>query len=209
MSNDLIYRIVKKNDEISWDDVRNVIIEAHQENLSQGLVVSTTNMTSEQLKSQLGEGVCFLAVKDILSDNIKSNEIIGVAALKIHNVKTWYIKGPVVHFMFGAVLPKYKGLGVYRKLQEVRYEYVRNHSISCITTSTAEKNYRMRKILNSQDFFPVRMFSASGLDHYSIRWVKWLDKRPYSLWYLKYRYMRSLLYTKIRFTPNHIKRFGI
>jgi len=203
------YTIIKKTDEIAWDDVRKVIIEAHQENLSHGLIVSTTSMTAEQLKSQLGEGICFLAIKDILSESTKIKEIIGVAALKIHDINTWYAKGTVAHFMFGAVLPEYKGYGIYRKLQETRYEYVRNHGVSCITTSTAEKNYRMKSILNSQGFCPVHLFSASALDHYSIRWVKWLDKRPFPLVYLKWRYMCSLIYTKLRYTPNHTRRFGI
>ena len=209
MCNDILYSIIEKNDDFSWDEIRSVILKAHQENLSRGLVVSTTKMSVEQQKKQLGEGICFLAVKERQSEREKAGEIIGVAALKIHNINTWYAKGPVAHFMFDAVLPEYKGHGIYRKLFETRYDYVRNHSASCITISTAEKNFRMRTILDKQGFCPVRMFSVPGLNHYSIRWVKWLCNKPYPSCYIKFRYACSRFYTKIRFTSNHSKRFGI
>lgn len=198
MSDNLSFSIIQKTDDIPWSDVKNVILAAHQENMSRGLVVSTIGMNEEQLKNQIGEGVCFLAIKDSLESCSKTATIIGVAAIRMHNINTWYANGVTAHFIYGAVLPSYKGQGVYKALQKARYDYVSSLGVKCITTSTAEKNFRMREILKSQGFCPVRMFSVPGLNHYSIRWAKWLDKKPHSIWYIKARYLYSVLYAKMK-----------
>ena len=187
--------IVELLDDSSWEIVQSIIIKAHSDNISQGLVISSVLLSTEQLKRQLGQGKCFMAKK--------GDSVVGVAAVSIRNSNEWFSKDKIAHFMYDAILPDYRGQGIYRMLQEKRFEFVRQNSLSVVSTSTAANNKRMVKLLPKQGFKRAVFFRAPNLDHFSVKWVKWLDGRP-SFLHCQAHYLYSVIKTRTRFFLNHL-----
>ena len=188
--------IIEKPDSVSWEEIRNTLIEAHRENLKNGLVVRSTMLTSEQLREQVGDGQCFLAYD--------GDELVGVSAVRIKQCNQWFCHGKVAHFLLDSVIIDYQGRGIYSLLQKARYSYVEEKGITIITTNTAENNKRMVSLLPKLGFHRAAMFHAIDTDHYSITWVKWLSEEPckYIRWI---RYGESLVKSKVRYFIHSLK----
>ena len=48
-------RIIPKPDNISYDDIHELLLEAHKKNYKNGIVLQYTQMTGDQIKEKLGE----------------------------------------------------------------------------------------------------------------------------------------------------------
>lgn len=188
--------IIEQPDSVSWEEIRNTLIEAHKENLKNGLVVRSTMLTPEQLREQVGDGKCFLAYD--------GDKLVGVAAVRIKQCHQWFCHGKVAHFLLDSVIIDYQGRGVYSLLQKSRYSYVEEKGISIITTHTAVNNQRMVSLLPKLGFRRASMFHAIDTDHYSIMWVKWLSDEPckFSRWF---HYGESLVMSRVRFFIHSFK----
>ena len=181
--------VIEKPDDVSWDAIHSTVIEAHQENIRKGLIVRSTLLTPEQMKRQLREGKCFVA--------LDGEKIAGVAAVTIRQPHHWYAKENVAHFVFDAILPEYRGKGIYKLLQQKRYEFVKESGLNIITTNTAATNQRMVAMLPEHGFEPVVYFRVSGSDHDSITWARWLSKRPSKL-SCRFHYLKTKAAVVIR-----------
>ena len=55
-------RIEEKPDWMSWDDVHELLAEAHQSNFKKGIILKYALMPGEQIRKKLGEeGCCWIA----------------------------------------------------------------------------------------------------------------------------------------------------
>lgn len=163
-------QIIEKPDYVTWEDIRQTLVDAHKNNIERGLVVRSTTLTSDQLRDKVADGKCYVA--------LDGNKVVGVAAVKIMNCNKWFCQGQVAHFFFGSVLVDYQGRGIYSLLQKKRYSFVEEKEINIITTNTAAENVRMVKMLPKLGFSRALLFRASDTDHFSIIWVKWLKEKP-------------------------------
>ena len=182
-------RITERPESITWEDIRNNVIEAHKKNLEKGLVVRSTTLSGEQLREQVGDGKCFVA--------LDGTKVVGVAAVRIKLCNQWFCKGKVAHFLLDSISIDYQGMGIYSQLQNKRYSFVKEQGISIITTNTAKNNERMVKMLPKLGFHRAVLFHIADNSHYSITWVKWLKEEPSNLtcWY---HYEKSVIKTKVR-----------
>lgn len=184
-----VISVIEKSDSITWEMIRETIIAAHGNNLSKGLVVRSTTMTTEQLANQVGDGKCFVAIDE--------GRVVGVAAVRIKDCNQWFCHSKVAHFLLDAVLPEYQGTGIYSKLQQKRYEFVEKSHVDIITTNTAATNKRMTTMLPAHGFHRALMFKVVDTDHFSITWVKWLRNAPASILCI-YQYVKSMVLVKTR-----------
>lgn len=183
-------KIIEKPDWVSWDDIHEVLWKAHAENRKKGIFMSYPSLSGEEIRKKIGDnGKMFLA--------IEGNKVVGTLALLVKSGKQWYNYGQYGYLCFGAVLPEYSGKGIYRSLYQLVEITARQMELSVLTRDTNEKNARMLKITKQEGYHFVE-FKAYK-DHFNIVRAKWLEKCPYSLWYIKIRYLISVLKTKLRY----------
>ena len=195
-------RIVEKPDWVSWDDIHILLFKAHQQNMAQGMVMRTVNLSGEELKERVGDGQCFV----VLDPN---NHLIATGATKMEVSNKWYAKERVAHLMLEAVLPEYQGCGVFIPLLQKQLDYAKIHQVNVVILDTAEHNKKMQSILLRKGFRYVSSFASQFSKHYSVVMAIWLDHCPYSKWYCKWRFWLQMTKLKLRYKPGKIKRFGI
>ena len=182
--------VIERPDSISWEEIRQSLLEAHKANLQHGLVVRSTMLSADQLREQVADGKCYVA--------LDGDKLVGVAAVRIKSCNRWYCNGKVAHFLLDSVSTSYQGQGIYTLLQKKRYSFVEENSISVITTNTATNNKRMVRMLPKHGFHRAVMFHARETDHFSITWVKWLSDRP--SWFVRLlHYSESVVKSRIQF----------
>ena len=195
-------QIIVKPDWISWEEIHKLLLKAHQENISQGMIMRTVNMSGEELKERVGDGICFVAVNE-------ENKLIGTGSVVFKNINTWFKKGKSGKLMLGAVLPEYQGRGVYSKLLSKRIEYTYHNGVDTVLMDTAEHNKKMQDILIKRGFQYVGCFASIHSKHYSVIMAKWFNQCPFSKNYCKCKFHLSMLKLKIRYKKGGKKRFGI
>ena len=183
--------VIERPDTVSWEDIRLSLVEAHTTNLRHGLVVRSTMLSADQLRNQVADGKCYVA--------LDGDKLVGVAAVRIKSCHSWYCNGKVAHFLLDSVSTSYQGQGIYTLLQKKRYSYVQENDISVVTTNTAANNKRMVRMLPKHGFYRAVMFHAKDTDHFSITWVKWLKCKP--SWFNRLlHYAYSVVRSKIQYT---------
>lgn len=197
-------QIVEKPDWVSWDEIHNVLWEAHRQNREKGIIMRNPSLSGEEIKNKIGNnGIFFLAVD--------GKKVVGTLALIIKTGNRWYCKGYYGYFCFGSVLPEYSGKGIYQKLYQETETTAKERGLKVIIGDTNEHNLRILKI-TKQDGYVLVGYKACK-DHYNVIIAKWLNECPYSLWYIKFRFLMSKLYVKSRFKmvpgKGRAKRFGI
>lgn len=196
-------QVIEKPDWVSWDDIHDVLWEAHIPNREKGIIMRNPSLPGEEIKNKIGSnGLFYLA--------IDGKKVVGTLAIIIKTGKQWYSKGDYGYFCFGAVLPEYNGMGIYQKLYQQTESAAKERGLRAIIGDTNEKNTRILKI-TKQDGYVLVGYKACK-DHYNNVIAKWLDGCPYPSWYIKLRYFLSKTMIKIRFRidtkKGKVKRFG-
>ncbi|MCK8622036.1 GNAT family N-acetyltransferase [Prevotella sp. E13-27] len=198
------FQIIEKPEWVSWDEIHEVVWEAHANNREKGIIMSYPSLSGEEIKKRIeNNGKMYVA--------IDGQNVIGTLALIIKKGNKWYNKGSYGYLCFGAVLPNYSGKGIYRSLYKVAETTAINMGIFVITRDTNEKNARMLKISKQEGYHFVECKAYK--DHFNIVRAKWLDGCPYSSWYIKMRFLLSKFKQKTRYKmvpgKGRVKRFGI
>ncbi len=197
MINDTRIKIVEKPDWVSWDEIHEVVWEAHANNREKGIIMSYPSLSGEELKNMIGDhGKMFLAVED--------NKVVGTLALIVKSGKKWYNTGVYGYLCLGAVLPEYSGKGIYRSLYQLAETTAKQMQLSVLTRDTNENNARMLNItkLEGYHFVEYRVHK----DHCSIVRAKWLETCPFTDKQIKRHFVISKLLTKIQYKPGKVER---
>ena len=197
-------QIIEKPDWVSWDEIHNVLWEAHRQNREKGIIMRFPSLSGEEIKSKIGSsGIFFVA--------IDGKKVVGTLALIIKKGNKWYCKGHYGYFCFGSVLPEYSGKGIYQKLYHETETAAKERGQKVIIGDTNEHNLRILKI-TKQDGFVLVGYKACK-DHFNKVIAKWLNECPYPSWYIKSRYLLSKVLIKTRYRMASqlgiVKRFGI
>lgn len=192
-------QIVEKPDWVSWEDIHNLLVEAHNENVSNGMIMRTVTQTGAELEERVGSGVCYIA--------LEKGKLVGCAAIAVKDINTWFHKGQAAKLMLGAILPNYQGCGIYDMLQEKRYEYAKQYGVKVLMMDTAEHNTKMQHILKGKGFRYVSCFASPYSKHYSVVMAMWFDGCPFSKLYCWFKYHIKKIRLKIQVKPGGIKRF--
>ena len=193
-------QIVEKPDYLSWDDIKQCLVNAHAENRTKGINVLHYNWTAEQIRDSIGSnGVMFVAL-----DGCK---VVGTAAIMEKYGNTWFARGRYAYIGYDGVLPEYCGKGIYKMLSQKREEYARMKGYSVIVLVTQQNNIRLRQIAVKNGYQYVRFFLVSTHDHYDFSMAKWLNGCPYSSIYCRFQFFISRIKAPIKRSGLEFKRF--
>ena len=194
--------VKKKPDNISFDEIHEVIYAAHKENMKNGILMRTTTLTGEELKDRIGDdGICFVA--------LDKQKVVGTMSVRFVKRKTWYANSIIPDCILVGVIPEYRGKHITSMLEQIMLEYVKNKGYKLIELDTAENNTHAINVYKHQGYKLVDYHAYEGVDHYSVVMVKWIEKCPYSETYRKIRYYVRRFLIKSRYKVGKVKRFGI
>lgn len=192
-------QIVEKPDWVTWDEIHEIIYKAHESNREKGVDIQNAHLTGEQLRDSIGpDGVCFVA--------LDGDKVVATSSVAFHILNVWYARGQKVGYgTLSAVLPEYKGLHLFSKLEHTRIEYARQKGCVGFYVKTAYGNKKRRIIAKKDGYFEVFMGRTSFNPHNYVTIYKWLDKRPFPACYIRYRFLLSRLKLKIRIILGKVK----
>ena len=191
--------IKEKPIEVSWDEIRRVIYMAHTDSSKQGDIQISANLSSEEIKEKVGNGVCYVA--------IYNGQVVGTCSVVLRMKRTWFYKGIAAYYLLDAVLPEFQGLGIYSRLDEKRNYFARCNGVNMVYMYTSESNYKVQHIREKQGFRLMSFYVSPKTDYYSVLMAKWLSDCPFPKWYCRLRYILSKMYVKIRFRRGMVRRF--
>ena len=194
-------RVMEKPDWISYDQIHDLLYQAHESNREKGFDVKTAHMTGEELEKHIGEtGKCFVA--------LDGDKLVGTTSYRILDRDYWCAKGKVVDRVLAGVSPDYKGKHISSMLFSKIVEIAKLEGYQYIESRTAEENEIVQKI-NIKDGYRYIDFLSTKTDHYTVVMLQWLNECPYSKWRtnLHFKWRRMLI--KLRYKRGRIKRFGI
>lgn len=192
-------QIIEKPDWVSWDEIHDIIYKAHESNRKKGVDIQNAHLTGEQLRDSLGaDGVCFVA--------LDGDKVVATSSVAFHTLNTWYAHGKKVGYAtLSAVLPEYKGLGLFSELENTRVKYVRNKGCVGLYGKIAEGNSRMWNIKKKDGYFEVSIGRTSFKPHNYITVYKWLEKRKYPVLYIRFRFFWSWLKLRLKLILGIVK----
>lgn len=196
-------KIVEKPDWVSWETIHEVLVAGHAENRSKGVVMAYSVQPAKKIAEICKDGVMFVA--------LDGEKVVGTGAVILQKEHRWYYKGAAAFEVFAAVLPEYKGRGIYKLLSNARKAKVIEKGIPVIISLTHEKNYRILEIAKQLGAKFVQLRAAQ--DHYNIIFVRYLNGCPFPDWYISLMFNGSKILYKLRYRidkdKGRVKRFGI
>ena len=194
--------IAEKTDEISYEQIHQVLRRAHQVNKGSGFSMATADLSGEQIRQRIGsDGKCWVA--------LDGDKVVGTLSIRMLKRNTWYAKGKVPDYMLAGVLPDYQGMHINSMLAETAFKYCREMGYPLMELDTAEQNQHAVEVYRHQGFHLVGYKATKNADHYSVVMAKWLREQPYSETYCRIRYELKKLYIRIRYQVGGAKRFRI
>lgn len=174
--------IRQKGEETSWEALAELMHEAFQERLEQGLHFTCSYLTAEQLEKQCANSIVLLGI-----DADDHDSLAGTVSIKMSPQE----KNTLWAYHFNlAVRPKYKHCGVasllFSKFQEIAKEHKCYHIIS--DTAVGAKSSVQWHLKNG--FKIIALHSFCSTNYYSYIFRKQL--KPHMLWsnsfYCRVRY---------------------
>lgn len=196
-------KIIEKPDWVSWDTIHEVLVAAHAENRSKGVVMAYSIQPADKMAEICKDGVMFLAMD--------GDKVVGTGAVVLKKENRWYYKGTAAFETFAGILPEYAGRGIYKLLSDARKSKVIEMGVPVIIGLTHEKNYRRLKIAKQLGAKFVQL--RAGQDHYNVVFVRYLNGCPFSDWFIFIMFNASKVLYKLRYRidkdKGKVKRFGI
>ena len=192
-------KVMPKPDWVSWDDIHELLMAAHKRNIEQGMTMKIPQLSGSELEKKVGEnGRCFVA--------LAGEKLVGTTSVRFYKGKSWFDKNKLVaHSMLSAILPKYQGIGITEELNELRDAYIQEIGAKMIHADTAENNVIVLKNAQRNGFVNVA-YHAYKSDHYSIIFVKWLEKCPFNKKYINRKFRLSRMITRMQYKLGGIER---
>ena len=195
-------KVMLKPENITWDDIHNLLLIAHQNNVKKGMVMTVPQLSGEDFQKRLGNnGQCLVA--------LDKDKLVGTTSMAYYVGTHWYDKGKFVAKCMGTgVLPSYQGLGIAEDLYKLRYKCVREKNVDILCADTAENNVYIRKTSKYDGWKDVDYFSAKS-GHYSVVFVKWLTNCPFTEAYINRKFRISKFLTRLQYKPGKIERLKV
>lgn len=178
--------IQPKPDSVSWDAIKQCLVDAHSVNRDKGINMAHYQWPVEKIIESIGDDGTMLVAMD-------GDKVVGTAGLAVKNSNAWYTQGCYGYMCFASVLPEYKGLGIYKSLTEKREEIAKGKGLKLLLLDTHAKNQRIQTIAKANGYQYVNFIQAKSRDHFSVIMVKWFDGCPYSRFYCRWKFLKSKL----------------
>ena len=192
-------KVIPKPDNISFNVIHELLLEAHKKNYEKGLVLGFTKKTGEEIKKLLGdEGRCWVAMD--------GDKLVGTTSVTFFKGTAWWNKGKkVAHGCLTGILKEYQGLGIMEELNQKKFEYIIQHNVDMAEGDTAETNKTVLKVFGREGYKIVSYY-APNPNHNSVRLVKWLNGCPFSDKYIERRYKLAKALTHLQYKEGKVER---
>ena len=192
-------KIIEKPDWVSWEEIKECLINAHSINRAKGINMTHYQWPEEKLRDLIEPNGVMLVALD-------GEKIVGTAAFSEKQGSTWYVKGRYAYICFDSVLPEYSGCGIFKKLDILREEIIKERGYGVFIGDTHIKNKSRIRIAKKNGYHLVRCFRGKNSDHYSVVIAKWLNGCPYSRFYCLARFYYSWVIVHLYTVYGEIKR---
>lgn len=155
--------IIPKPDYISYDEITQLLHEAYSEKLEQGLRFSAATQSTEDTIKRVGKGICLVALFD--------SKLVGTLTFNISDRKTnriWYHDKKYCLFSQFATYPKYKKLGIGKKMLKYMEKIAFNENVDAIYCDTAASSYWLIKWYQRMGYTKIGYISHSSTNYYSV-----------------------------------------
>ena len=189
---------MEKPDWVSWEDVIACIRAADVVNHKKGFHMHIAEVSPDEMKDDLKDGKCFVALLD--------NKVIGTLSYKIRFLKKWYRWGKVIYYSYDGIRPEFRGSNVYFELSELREKSIRETGVKVYQCHTAVNNkvvIKMNKIYGYKQVLYRPNFNRTDYD--SVTLVKWEEGCPFPDWFIKMMFNASKFVTKTFFSRSKVQ----
>lgn len=192
--------IIEKPDQISYEQIHELLYEAHAVNREIGFYVKTAYMSASELEAHVGaDGKCFVAMD--------GDKLAGVIAGRIVNRDKWFARESFVEQILLAVHPSYRGRHIGTALHEKLVAFTEERGLRIIETQTAHKNKAAQSADKKWGFRPIGYYALPGLDHYTVCLYKWIHNDGPSALNCRLHFIKTKANTILRYKPGKIPRF--
>ena len=162
--------VFENNGRFSWQELTDLMHEAFQERLEQGLHFTCSFMTAEELKRQLADSTILVAV-----DYDNKGVIVGMAAINVKDDE----KGKWAYMSDLAVKPQYKRCGIMTCLFQKLEGVAKLNGCEYIESDTAVGAKSSVKWHKKNGFKIVDLYSFKSTNYYSYIFKKDLTSYPH------------------------------
>ena len=196
-------KVVPKPDNISWEQICDLLHRSHLNNARFGFVMKTANLTPDFLERKSRDGITFVA--------LDGDRLVGTGSVcKKKSTGHWYDKGKQVHyFKFDAVDPDFQGRGIHKMLLQVREQWSVDDGSELIIAGTHERNFRLAGAVMKRGFVRVGYLTSRTADYYSDVFALWPQGCPYSKFHCRFHYIVSRILVRLRYKPGKKPRFPL
>lgn len=178
--------IVIKPDWVSWDEIKQCLVDAHSVNRSKGINMNHYQWSIEKIKEYIGQNGVMIVALD-------GKKVVGTAAIIEKKGKYWFVNGRFAYFGFASVLPGYSGKGIFKKLNHAREMIAQSQGYEVFVTDTHEKNENRIHLANRGGYYFVKYFSVKSDGHHNVMMAKWPTGCPYPKIYCNFCFYYSYL----------------
>ncbi len=194
------FQILEKPDWVSFDDIADVLHDAHSSTLESGMKFAASDQTGEEIRKRLGDnGTIFIALNE--------QRIVGVAGVSLYNkCRYWCWRGkPYAEIKLVGVRREYRQQGINNRLYSAAEEYAFRH-VDLILMHTAEENNVTidSNIRHGWKIIDYKSFSKTN--YYSVVMALWKNGSPYSDFYRKIRLFFNIFKTKAIYKEGGVYR---
>ena len=189
-------KVLEKPDGVSWDAIKDCLTTSHAENRERGIRMSHYRMTPEKIASIIGDrGVLIIAMD--------GNKVVGTAGISEREYHTWYAKGIVGYLCFDAILPDYRGRGIFQRMDKMRNDIICQRQYHTLLFDTHYRNRKRIEMALSKGYRKVWLFVSADKDHYSVVVARWLSGSVPSNFKCQFHFviraMKVLISTRLRY----------
>lgn len=194
MLNPDLVRIEEWQEQVSFENIRNVIRKAHE--AAPEVSFNTDFVTENDFVSRLEPGgAVFVAIID--------DKIVGTMMINIEKCNLWYGRGKTAALRFLAVLPAYSGKGIASKLVGECLKWSKKNSVNTVLWTTAFNNYAAIRTAHKNSFNNVDFLKFRGIQHPSVRMAIWNEDAPSRLFCAVYFFFKKKYIHLRLFWKNH------
>ncbi len=180
-----------KDEYTSWEDLANLLHEAFQERLDQGMRFTCSFMNADELRYQMADSIVLIAKKQ------ENSQLVGMAAIDINQTNS-AIWGYMSNL---AIRSEFKRCGIMSSLHRHLVDIAESNGCKYIKSDTAVGAESSVKWHLKNGFKKAQLHSFSSTNYYSIIFRKQLV--PHPLWsnsfYCWFRFQLSALKCRMCF----------
>ncbi len=165
-------KIMQKPYWVMWKDIQRILNEAHQTNISQGLIYATYNQSLAKLREKTKNSICLVA--------FVNDELAATATVQFRSINHWYHSGEIGLLKLLAVTPIYRGYKLASSLTKSRLTLSAKMQVPVVVSDSAEQNLAVKHLYLTEGFKIVDCCKYPENNFVSTVYAKWLTNAPFT-----------------------------